>query len=218
MDYTLAGIRQRVLKDKLDDTEYDTDVVDGFINDTQRDIFNQFELPFQEKIFTGTIDAGTLMFRLPVDLALSQSQTVTSPEGLQHNIKSGYLDFQTFNERFPTPANNPAGPISYWTSYGGHMLLSQPTDVEYKMTSFYIKTPAKLVQDSDVPEIPEEFEEMLILGTLERIQDRNEDADLAAVTNQKYVKQLALLVARYGFRQQGQITMRQPRRNATRRR
>lgn len=51
MDYNLVGLRQRVRIDKLDDEEFDSGVIDNFINDTQRDIFNEYELPFQEKIF-----------------------------------------------------------------------------------------------------------------------------------------------------------------------
>ncbi len=50
MAYILAGIRSRVQLDKLDDEEYDASIIDNFINDTQRDIFNECELPFMEKI------------------------------------------------------------------------------------------------------------------------------------------------------------------------
>ena len=76
MSYNLAGIRKRVLVDKLDDDEFDPEVVDNFINDTLRSIYNQFELPFQEKIFQGTIPAGSTMFRLPSDLAQLQGQSL----------------------------------------------------------------------------------------------------------------------------------------------
>ena len=85
MEYNLAGLRNRVLVDRLDDDEFDPDVIDNFINDTQRDIFNQYELPFMEKIFSGSIPTGSTMFTLPEDLALIQSQVITGPDGKQHN-------------------------------------------------------------------------------------------------------------------------------------
>lgn len=201
MDYNLAGIRNRVLIDKLDDDEFDPGIVDRFINDTQRDIFNQFELSFQEKIFSGPIPTGAVMFQLPSDVATVQSQVITSPDGKQKDLKSSYLDFRSFNQAYPTPSNNTAGPIGAWTLYGKNMLTSAPTDQSYVMTMFYIKKPTVLEEDADIPEIPEEFSELLVLGAYIRILERNEDFDQAAYVKSSYNNLLDLLVTRYGFRQ-----------------
>lgn len=200
MEHTLAGIRQRVLIDKLDDEEFDPGVVDRFINDTQRDIFNQYELSFQEKIFSGTIPAGSTMFKFPTDVAQIQSQVITGPDGSQSNIAKNYLGFRDFFTAYPTPAGNKPGGIGAWTLYANNMLTSTPTDKEYTMTIFYIKKPQTLVLGTDVPEIPEEFSELLVLGALERVQKRNEDYDLAAQTAIEYQRILGQLVNRYGSR------------------
>jgi hypothetical protein len=200
MEYNLAGLRDRVRIDKLDDEEFDPTIIDNFINDTQRDIFNEYELPFQEKIFSGAIPAGSAMFNFPTDCAQIQSQVVTAPDGSQTDIKNGYMDFRTFNKNFPTPNNNEAAPISYWTLYAQNMLLSQPTDQAYTMNTFYIKKPTLLTDNGDVPDVPEEFGELLVLGAFKRVLERNEDYDLAAVVNQQYNNLLNMLVARYGYR------------------
>lgn len=200
MEHNLAGIRQRVLIDKLDDEEFDPNVVDNFINDTQRDIFNQYELSFQEKIFSGTIPAGSTMFKFPTDVAQIQAQVVTGPDGSQTNLKNSYLNFRDFFTMYPTPQGNSVGSIGAWTLYANNMLTSNPTDKEYTMTMFYIKKPQTLVLGSDVPEVPEEFSELLVLGALERVQKRNEDYDLAAQTHAEYERILVQLVTRYGGR------------------
>ena len=200
MEYNLAGLRQRILVDKLDDDEFDPDVIDNFINDTQRDIFNQYELPFMEKIFSGSIPTGSTMFTLPEDLALIQSQVITAPDGSQHDMQSGYMDFRTFNQWFPTPTNNKPSSIYYWTLYAGNVLTSAPTDEDYTMTVFYVKKPKTLAQDTDVPEIPEEFSEILVLGALKRVYERNEDYDMANSIMQSYDAMLMQMVNRYGFR------------------
>lgn len=201
MEYNLSGLRQRVLVDKLDDDEFNPEVVDNFINDTQRDIFNQYELPFMEKIFSGSIPTGSTMFTLPEDLAIAQSQVITAPDGNQHDMQHGYMDFRTFNQWFPTPANNKPSSVHFWTLYAGNVLTSAPTDQDYTMTIFYIKKPKLLAQDEDVPDVPEEFAEALILGALMRIHERNEDIDLAASVSQSYTAIMTQLVDRYGFRQ-----------------
>lgn len=197
MDYNLAGIRNRVLVDKLDDEEFDPGIVDRFINDTQRDIFNQFELPFQEKIFQGIVPAGSTMFQLPSDLAVVQSQTLSGVYGFSDR----QMPWREFFRVHPDAANATPGEPVKWTLYAGNVLLSAPTDQEYTMTLFYIRKPKKLVGNNDVPEIPEEFAELLILGAYRRILARNEDFDLAREVNAEYQAQLTLLVNRYGMRE-----------------
>ena len=68
------------------------------------------------------------------------------------------------------------------------------------MTLFYIRKPKTLTQNSDVPEIPEEFSELLILGAFKRILERNEDFDLANEVEVDYQRILLQLVNRYGAR------------------
>jgi hypothetical protein len=200
MEYNLAGIRQRVLVDKLDDDEFDTAIIDRFINDTQRDIFNQYELSFQEKIFAGTLPATSVMFALPDDLSQLQSAVITTPDNKITDIMSKYIDFRTFNRLFPKPSITDAGEVQFWSMYAGNMLLSRPTDIDYELTIFYTKKPTLLALDTDVPEIPEEFAELLVLGAYIRCLERNEDYDLAAYAKVEYNNMLDMLVAKYGFR------------------
>jgi hypothetical protein len=200
MDYTLEGIRQRVLVDKLDDDEFDAGIVDRFINDTQRNIFNQYELTFQEKIFQGTVPSQTTMFKFPDDVAKLQALTITGPDGSQSDLMPMRMQFRDFVRQYPTPGNNQSGAVARWALYGGNMLLNAPLDQDYTMTIFYIKKPKTLVSPTDVPEIPEEFSELLLNGAFMRVQKRNEDYDLAAVTENEYNNDLNLLVARYGDR------------------
>lgn len=194
--YNLAGIRNRVLVDKLDDDEFDASIVDNFINDTLRDIYNQYELPFQEKIFEGKIPAGSTMFKLPSDLALMQSQSIAGVS----NFHQRKVDWRNFMASNPDVLNQTPGAPAQWTLYGGNILLNAPTDQEYTMTMFYIKKPDTLLQDQDVPDLPYEFEELLVLGAFRRILERNEDYDLAETVESQYQGKLVQLVSRYGFR------------------
>lgn len=197
MDYNLVGLRQRVRIDKLDDEEFDSGVIDNFINDTQRDIFNEYELPFQEKIFQGTIPSGSTMFQSPTDLAQLQSQTMVDVPGFSQ-YKMRWRDFFQAN---PDNANQTPGAPSSWTLYAGNFIFDKPTDKDYTFTMFYIRKPKKLEDDADVPEIPEEFSELLVLGAYIRVLKRNEDFDQAAFVQNDYDRLLDLLVARYGFRE-----------------
>lgn len=200
MSFTLSDIRNRIIIDKLDDEDFDTSVVDNFINDTIRDIYISYELPFMEKIYSGTIPEGVYMISLPSDLSIAQSHVITAPDGSQLDLSDNFMPFREFNKKYPTPANNTAGYPHTWTSYAGKMIFSRPSDTEYTMDSYYIKTPTKLVTDSDVPGIPEEFEELIVLGAFARVQEREGDLDEAQVTYQEYARLLNKLVSRYAGR------------------
>jgi len=199
MDYTLQAIIKRVQVDKLDDDEFDTGVIANFVNDTQRDIFNQFELSFQEKIFAGHVPSGTAMFDMPTDLALLQRVILTSGD-TPRDITDLYIPWRRFVENFPDPQVREAGDIENWTSYAGNIILSRPTSADNTLTMYYIKTPALLSLNTDVPEIPQEFSELLVLGAYVKCLEFNEDFDQAAYVKTEYNNLLDLLVTRYGGR------------------
>lgn len=197
MEFNLAGLRNRVLVDKLDDDEFDPDVVDHFINDTHRDIFNQFDLPFQEKIFKGVIPQNATIFQLPTDLVQLQSHTIAGAPG----FNSGKMPWRDFFKMYPDVDNNEPGQPTTWTLYAGNVILSKPADQDYNFTVFYIKRPKTLASNTDIPDVPEEFAEALVLGAYRRVLERNEDFDLAATINQQYLGQIQLMATRYGFRE-----------------
>ena len=200
MSYTLAGIRNRILVDKLDDEDFDTQVLDNFINDAQRDIFSEFELPFTEKIFTGNLPQGAFMFQFPDDVSHLQSVVVIDEAGRAIDIRDKFLDFQEFNSRHPSPVSNDQGSIMYWTLYGGKMITSRPVDLEYTMTIYYNKVPKTLLDDGDIPELPAEYEELLVLGAFYRVQYREGDSDEGLLTKSEFRTKLEQMANRYGFR------------------
>lgn len=200
MDYTLAGIRNRVMKDKLDEEEYDESILNNFINDTIFEIFTSYELPFQEKIYSGTLPSGVHMFSLPDDVSVIQSRMVTSSNGLYKNIDDLFMPFRDFNQKYMNNRTNQPGEPGIWTTYANKMILSQPTDQDYTLDLYYTKKPSPLLNDSDVPEIPIEFQESVVLGAYMRVQRREGDHDLALTTERSYYDSLSRMVARYGSR------------------
>lgn len=199
MDYTLQAIVRRVQTDKLDDDEFDTGIIGRYVNDTQRDIFNQFELSFQEKIFAGTLPSQATMFNMPDDLALLQRAVLSDGTDVQ-DISKKYMPWRDFLDKYPDPATNTAGQVDNWTSYAGNIILNCPQLNDQTLTMYYIKTPIVLTLPTDVPELPSEFEELLVVGAYIRCLKFNEDFDQAAFVEIEYNKMLDLLVSRYGAR------------------
>lgn len=220
MAYTLADVRNRVLDDKLDDTSYDPEIVDRFINDTQRAIFNTYELPFMEKIFSGTLPSGESIFEFPTDFQMAQMLLLVDSNSASVDLTHQYLPFDEFFRSYPVPEDTDAGRPSVWTSHGNKIYLNRPTDDTYTLKLLYIKTPDELDDDADIPEVPSNFEEVLVLGAYYRVLERNEDFDQAAfIKNGDYTDELEKMVDRLSKRVSGQPSvMGQPRRMVARRR
>lgn len=203
MAYTLATVRNRVVEDKLDDATYEPAIVNRFINDAQRAIFNDVELPFVEKVFVGALPVDEYIFEFPADFQVAQSLVLRTPELNSIDLTDNYLPFRDFNTRYPAPALSASGQPRVWTTYGDKLYFGQPTNGVYTLSLFYIKTPDELTDDAQIPEIPEEFSEALILGAYYRVLQRNEDYDLAAAVEQAYDREMLKMRQRYGQRQRG---------------
>lgn len=200
MSYTLAGIRNRILVDKLDDEDFEPQVVDNFINDAQRDIFSEYTLPFTEKIFKGTLPSGATMFDFPDDVSSLQAMIVTDEAGRSVDVLRNFMNFDEFNKFYPVPENNASGRLDRWTLYGGKMIATRPIPADCTLTIYYNKVPKTLAGDTDVPELPEEFEEALVLGAFYRVQMREGDSDEALLTRSEYQRKIEQMVERLGFR------------------
>lgn len=220
MAYNLASIRDKVLNDKLDDTTYDPAIIDDFINDAQRSIFNTYELPFQEAEDDDTIASGDFEIDFPDDYQREQALIIVGPNNSIRDITRNYLPWRKFINSYPLPSNNTPGAPMMWTVHAGRVLLSRPADQNYQYVLWYIKSPAELSDDADVPEIPESFQEILVLGAYYRVLERNEDFDLAAFYKTgEYAEELDKMVARLMPTQVGTPTvMSQPQQRNPRRR
>jgi hypothetical protein len=214
MAYTLATVRQRILDDRLDDTTFEPSIVDNFINDTQRAIFNTYELPFMEKTRTDVVSSGASTYVIPSEVQTIQGIKITIPDNNKRDITQLYMPFREFNQAYPVVADNAPGSPYIWTSHGSTIYFSRPTNQNYTIEVWFLKKPDTLDDDADIPEIPEEFSELLVLGAYYRILERNEDFDLASYyKNGEYANILDQLAERYGKRQTGKaMRMSQPQR------
>ena len=219
MAYDLSHIRNRVMNDKLDDPNYDPDIIDNFINDTQREIFQAYEFPFAERTFSGTLSQGDTIFLFPTDYDVAQSLILTDPEDVRSNITDNYVGFRDFNTMYPKPTTQDPGTPRLWTLHGNRLYVDRPTDQIYTLDLWYLKLPNTLSDDADVPDLPEPYEELLVMGAYYRCLERNEDFDLAAVIEAKFNTKLDTIVGRATKRQAGKsILISQPNRITSRRR
>ncbi len=201
MPYTFQGLKDK-LTAQISDPNLDDDVMGDAINYTQQDIFNTFDLTLNSAQQTNSVTSGTntLTSALPTDYQRMSSLYITSPTALAADITEGYMAPKDFRRRFPAPTAFGGGQPVYWT-YWTSLEFSCNANQTFTLVLDYIKSTPLLSASSDVPVIPEVFEELIILGAKTRIYEQKEDFDYAGQFTNRYADLLEAFTARYSTRQ-----------------
>ena len=174
------------------------------------DIFNEYRLPFMQTTQPYTLTAGvsdiTNGVGLPVNYVQAVDLILTS-SGYEKTLP--YLDVRTIDEFYPDaddttqhPANIPQG----WYNYADTIRVYPAPLSAYTVTLRYYKKPTELDGDADVPEIPSEFQEALVVGTAYRVLQVKDNYDQAGILQNKYDEILQKLVVKYSQPQVGSPT------------
>lgn len=206
MAYTLGDIVSKV-QQRVRDTGYSSSEIKNYINDTQNDVFNEYRLPFMQASQNYTLVANvsdiTNGSELPTNFVQAIDLILTT-NGRDTVIP--YRDTVWIDENHPNPDDtdvNPAGVPRYWYKYGETIRVFPVPDTGYTVTLRYHKKPTVLSSDADVPEIPSEFEELLVRGAAYRVLQVKDNYDQAAIHEQKFDELLLKLAVKYSVPQTG---------------
>lgn len=200
MAYTLSNLVSQV-QAKLDDTGFSSGTIKQFINDTQREIFNSYTLRFMESSTTLTATIGSAVAgTLPADYQIAIDLRITAPVNYAKLLLPiDYKELDSYN-----PAQTTNGVPSYWYEFGTSISTDVPAVSALTYTLRYYRTPTELLADADVPVIPSEFQEVLVLGAFKRCLQLNDSYDQAAVIQiNEFDPLISRMVQRFGPRQQG---------------
>lgn len=206
MAYILSDLVTRV-QNRAKDSSFSSSQIKEFINDTQRAVFNEYTLRQMEATQAYTVTVGnadiTAGAGLPANLVqpIALNNTYTSYEK-----RIPFIHFRALDALHTDPSDTVLHPVNapqHWYLYGNTINLYPVPDKAYTLTLRYIKEPTALSADADVPEIPSEFEEILIYGALYRIWEEKDRLDKAAVFENKYLREVKKFVNRYATRQTG---------------
>lgn len=163
------------VRGKLGDTSFDS----GLILDAANWFVNQlfFNNATRMMEFTDTLfpSAGDTTMELPDDMQTLITLNVISPS--VYELKDFFLPQITFMKRYPfwnattTTANQP----QYWTDFNNTVRFNAPLDQDYEIAIDYIRIPAIMVALTDTCEVPDTYQELVVLGSLYRCMQTNED-------------------------------------------
>lgn len=209
MAYTVAGLTAKV-RQRIRDTGYSSSEILDYINDAQRDIFNEYRLRFMQETQDYTLAVNTPDITngsgLPTNF-VQAINLVIKTSGYEKLVP--YKDFTTADEMYPDSSDTtlyPANTPSFWYLYEDTINVHPAPDQAYSVTLRFYKEPTELTADSDVPQIPSEFEELLVEGATWRVLQVKDQYDQAAIHENKYNELLVKLVRKYSQNQVGNPT------------
>lgn len=210
MAYTLGDITTRV-RERVRDSGYATNEITSYLNDTQNDVFNEYRLPFMETTQSYTLASGasdiTNGSGLPSNYVQALDLILTT-SGREKVIP--FRDVRTIDELYPDPDDqtaHPPGPPEFWYYYGETIRVYPEPNDAYTLTLRYYKKPTALSANGDVPDLPSEFEELLVVGAAYRVLQVKDNYDQAGVLENKYNELLQKLVVKYSQPQVGTPTI-----------
>lgn len=177
MDYTLENLIE-VLRKRLQDEEFDSDLLTIFLNESMNEILGEDKYPFMQRIDNYTADAcgeinlppayaGTFYIYARKDNEPRQELVYIEPELFFRDTRKHTFVYTTF-----------ANTLFY--------RLREDTDNEgFDITHLYLENPMPLKKNTDRPPIPPQFMEGLVLGALARAEQMRDNFDFAQIYENK---------------------------------
>lgn len=200
MAYVFSDLKTK-LKNQIGDANLDDTLAGDAINDAEQGIFNMFDLTLNSDTQTNAVATGanTLTTAEPSDLQRIYGLYITSPTSYAKDLTDFYVSPKDFRTLHPD-AGTYSGELRDWTYFTSvEFSTNSPTDLVVKMD--YIKAVPLLSATTDVPTIPEAFQELLMVGAKIRIFENKEDFDYAGQFTNRYADLLEAFITRYGMRQ-----------------
>jgi len=199
-DYNLSTLVADV-KDELQDESYSDERIKRYINDAYKEIFGEVPYSFFEKTYEyETIDSGEL--EAPKDFQTIE-RLVVEKDKMKMPLK--YVAPREYFAEFggmKTYTYTVIGNVVHYHLPEVNCDEINDTDPDdyYTLKMIYIAKPAKLVNPTDIPLIPSEYGEVLVLGAVAKAERRRGNYDFAQIYDNRKAELLTNMAMRYGPR------------------
>ena len=206
MAYDRAYLVGRV-QDRLGDDGDDEDIISYIqtaLNDVQAELCTTYKFTFMQDSSTVTLAADAQTTARPATCLRATGLRIiapTSPTNYRRDISDNYMRYNEFRAKFPyiDGTIDTKGAPFQWTTFGNNFQFDRVADQSYTLAVDFIKKPTKMTADGDTPLIPEEFEEIYVLGAIMRLMKREDDYAPKSQEQGDYDKRVLQLVQNYGI-------------------
>ena len=191
MDYTLETLKN-ILRKRLQDEDFNGDILTHFINESQNEILGEDKYPFMQRIDQSMVGvegdtllppfyAGTFYMYIQKGDQPRQKMEYMPPEEFFENTEAHTMVYTIFANKL------------FYRTYA-----STDGEGDFTLTHLYLINPMPLVKDTDKTPIPSEYIEALLLGALARAEQIRDNFDFAQIYENKQDQILTNMKLRYG--------------------
>jgi hypothetical protein len=176
---TLADYRAAV-RGKLQDSTYDSTLIDNALNYFVNDLFMNHHTRLMESnaILTPQLNATTVDLPDDFQTMIKEGAWVTVPQVYQ--LVQYFMEYGDFMKTYPGWLTYPSHYLTNWTFFGNKIRFAAPLSAATTINMDYLRQPVDMVSDNDLCEVPDLYQEMVVLGGLARCMQTNEDYDEAS--------------------------------------
>lgn len=197
MAYNLLGLRTLV-RAKIKDPSYAADTIDGFVNDAVVEIADLYPFKQFQKAVRGSLTVGESIYAQQPDHQTTSRLILIDPTtSAETDMTRMYKPSSEFFEIFHAPDLEENGLPGFWTEYGNQIYFDRPVDKAYELRQFYQKIPTELTASEDIPELPRNFREAIVLGASYRAEEERGNYDIAAVLQNRFNDRIGDLIMRF---------------------
>jgi len=175
--YTFIELQEEVLSHQFSAGKY-RELVKDWLNQAQRRAVIESEMRVQDETYSISTTAETAGYELPADY----SRLIDFFNSETHELMTP-LDIREYD----TLSKSSGQPYAY-TTIGNSVTLYPTPNAVYKFTLRYWRLPADMVNETDEPEIPVQYHELLIAYAMKKAYMRENDYQAAQVWEVQWEK------------------------------
>jgi len=162
-------------------------------------VFNTHDFKFCEKSVSGTLTVGEFTYEQQDDHQATIGGVLIDPDNGNQFVldEDSYVPHRDFFDANPDPSTYDNGMPSQWTEFGDQLYFNRPADKLYVFKQHYFRNPTILSADTDVPDVPETFRELLELWADYRGEKYRGNHDIAATYKQEFEDELENMAIKY---------------------
>ena len=172
---------------------------------------HEFEWPYNHIEETETLTAGITRYAYPADaktinfktFRIKQNDTLNNP-----TVKLTELDYNEYLDRFvdleyATSTSVRGLPSRVFRTPGQEFGIINPPDQNYELVYEYYRLPVDLINDTDVPSIPEQFRYVIVNGAMYfayMFRGESQESNMMQSRFEQEIKQMrSLYINRYDY-------------------
>ncbi len=198
MAYNLLDLRSRV-RTKIKDTSYSAATIDGYINDAIVEIADLYPWIYFQKVVSGALTVDEHTYEQQSDHQTTSKLVLIHPTQTTSfwDITKYRYPWEEFFDKYPAPDQLDSSQPVYWTEYGNQIYFNCPASLAYTLRQFYQKIPTELEADADIPELPKNFREAIVLGAAYRCEEERDNYDISAIVQNRFNDRVSDLMMRF---------------------